>query len=160
MLLEPNVMKINTTWKKICSSRIPLNYSVIGDILAWSLKLKRKPFLQWKCVEGGQTLGISIISVQKRYIALCSCSQHNVFPFFLPPLVLIIPFSNCSAAPFDGCSRQEDKTWKRWCAVSLPWLENMLHTLTQVLGVDRLVSGHQMLTLYVLLGLCVFHPRY
>lgn len=80
----------------------------------------------------GVRLGIGTISVKKGSISLCSWSQHNVFPFFLPPLVLIIPFSSCSAAPFDECSREEDKTWKWWCAVSLPWLEYILHTLTHV----------------------------
>ncbi len=37
--------------------------------------------------------------------------------------LLTIPFSTFSAAPFGECAGEEDKTWKRWRAVSLPWLE-------------------------------------
>lgn len=53
------------------------------------------------------------------------------FFFFLssPVSLLTIPFFTFSAAPFGECAGEEDKTWKRWRAVSLPWLEqHWLHS--------------------------------
>lgn len=45
-----------------------------------------------------------------------------------PISLLTIPFFTFSAAPFGECAGEEDKTWKRWRAVSLPWLEHWLHS--------------------------------
>lgn len=109
------------------------------------------------------TSGVSVIS-----LALLSSytNAHSSlflsFSFFLCRSLsasvsfLTIPFSTFSAAPFGECAGEEDKTWKRWRAVSLPWLE--LHWLHSYLLFISLYVVH--LCMCVNINMCMYVYMY
>lgn len=75
-----------------------------------------------------------------------------------PVSLLTIPFFTFSAAPFGECAGEEDKTWKRWRAVSLPWLEqHWLHSYLLTIHQPFLKYSRSFcVCVYVCLRMCIY----